>query len=60
LHVSVGSFGSDFIFSGLDVVNDRNFDDRKFEVVPLSVSIGAEATPDLVELNSVMADINYE
>jgi hypothetical protein len=60
LHVSVCSFGSDLIFSGLDVVNDWNFNKRKFKIVPFSVSIGTQAAPEFVELNCVMADINYE
>ncbi len=45
LHVSVGSFCTYFIFSGLYVENDGCLNKGEFEIVPLSVSIGSQSTP---------------
>ena len=37
LHVSVGSLCKNFIFSSLDIVNDRFLNEWNFKIVALSV-----------------------
>jgi hypothetical protein len=42
----------------LDIVNDGNFDEGDLKVVPFSVPVGAQATPEFVKLDGIMADVN--
>jgi hypothetical protein len=58
LHVSVGSFGSDFVFSRLDIVNDGFFNNGKLEVIAFTVPVGCQSTPEFVELDRVIANID--
>ena len=60
LHVSIGSFGPNLIFPGLDVVNDGLFNDRELEVVAFSVPVGRQSAPQFIELDGVMADVNLK
>ena len=60
LHVSVRSFCSDLIFSGLNIVNDGLFNDRELEIIAFFVPKGSEAAPKFIEFDSVMTDINWD
>lgn len=59
LHVPIGSFCKDLVLPGLDVVDDWFFEEGELEVEPLAVDAGAERARDLIELDGVVADINY-
>lgn len=58
LHISVSSLCEDFILSSLNVEDDLLLDDGNLEIESFLVSDRAESSPNLIEFDGIVADIN--
>jgi hypothetical protein len=59
LHVSVGSLCKNLVFSGLHIVDDGCFNEGDLEVETFAVDDWGEGAREFVELDCVVADINW-